>query len=233
MTNTIVLISANAEWRAVRPLFPQARIERTPFGETFLAELGAAPFKPGGAGPVRFVHGGWGKIAAAASTQYAIDRWAPELLVNLGTCGGFHGQIERGEIVLAEKTIVYDIFEQMGDLDEHIAHYSTALDLSWLPDPPPTPVRRTLLVSGDRDLVVEEAPELVRRYGAAAGDWESGAIAWTAARSGVRLLILRGVTDLVSAAGNETYGNIGLFEQAAAEIMRELVESLPGWVTRP
>ena len=233
MTNTLVLISANAEWRAVRPLFPQANIEHTPFGETFLAELSAAPFRPGGAGPVRFVHGGWGKIAAAASTQYAIDRWAPELLVNLGTCGGFHGQIERGEIVLAEKTIVYDIFEQMGDLDEHIAHYSTALDLSWLPDPPPTPVRRTLLVSGDRDLVVEEAPELVRRYGAAAGDWESGAIAWTAARSGVRLLILRGVTDLVSAAGNETYGNIGLFEQAAAEIMRELVESLPGWVTRP
>jgi adenosylhomocysteine nucleosidase len=230
MTPAIILISANAEWRAVRPLFPMAQVERTPFGETFMADLGAPPFQPGGSGTARFLHGGWGKIAAAASTQYAIDRWQPELLVNLGTCGGFQGQIAQGEIVLAEKTIVYDIFEQMGDQQEHIDHYSTALDLSWLPDPPPIPVRRTLLVSGDRDLVVEEAPELVRRYGAAAGDWESGAIAWTAARNGVRLLVLRGVTDLVSAAGNETYGNLALFEQAAAGIMRRLVESLPGWL---
>jgi nucleoside phosphorylase len=38
-----------------------------------------------------FLHGGWGKVAAAGSTQYAIDRWAPARLINLGTCGGFKG----------------------------------------------------------------------------------------------------------------------------------------------
>ena len=50
--------------------------------------------------PVLFFHGGWGKIAAAASTQYVIDRWSPTLLVNLGTCGGFEGEIEKGTIRL-------------------------------------------------------------------------------------------------------------------------------------
>ncbi|RPI83169.1 MAG: hypothetical protein EHM41_16570 [Chloroflexi bacterium] len=45
-----------------------------------------------------------GKISAAASTQYIIDRWNPDLLINLGTCGGFEGCIERGAVVLVEKT---------------------------------------------------------------------------------------------------------------------------------
>lgn len=47
-----------------------------------------------------FFHGGWGKIAAVASAQYVIDRWSPELLVNLGTCGGFEGEITKGTIIL-------------------------------------------------------------------------------------------------------------------------------------
>ena len=34
---------------------------------------------------ILFLHGGWGKIAATASAQYAIDRWNPCLLINLGT----------------------------------------------------------------------------------------------------------------------------------------------------
>jgi adenosylhomocysteine nucleosidase len=224
----VVLISANAEWRAVRQLFPQADYQRSPFGEFFDASalLHLAP-QEAPAPRCLFFHGGWGKIAAAASTQYVIDRWQPRLLVNLGTCGGFEGQIERGAIVLAEKTVVYDIIEQMGDFDEHIAHYTTQIDLSWLQAPFPIEVQRGVLVSADRDLLVEEIPMLKSRYGAAAGDWESGAIAWVAARSGLRLLILRGVTDLVGASGGEAYGNLQLFEKASQMIMKQLVEALP------
>lgn len=217
----IVLISANIEWRAVRKLFPECDCEQSPYGEFFDVTLGGREY--------RFFHGGWGKIAAAGSTQYVIDRWQPELLINLGTCGGFEGEIERGAIVLVEKTIVYDIIEQMGDFDEHIAHYTTELALDFLQEPYPLEVRRGLLVSGDRDLVAEELPELKRRYLAAAGDWESGAIAWVAERNRTRLLILRGVTDLVGSGGGEAYGNIVLFEAATLGIMKRLVEALHGW----
>lgn len=54
------------------------------------------------------------------------------MIVNLGTCGGFRGEIERGEILLVERTIVYDIVEQMTDPEAAIAQYTTDLDLSWL-----------------------------------------------------------------------------------------------------
>jgi len=126
---------------------------------------------------------------------------------------------------------VYDIIEQMGDYEEHIAHYTTNLDLSWLGKDYPQQVRRTLIVSGDRDLLAEDIPRLKAEFGAVAGDWESGAIAWVAARNGTRCLILRGVTDLVGTGGGEAYeGNIQVFVQGAMEILRRLVDALPAWI---
>lgn len=221
--NIIVLISANAEWRAVKPLFPNVKIEHSPFGEWF--DLASDTSRR-----ITYFHGGWGKISAAATAQYVIDRFQPDLLVNLGTCGGFEGRIETGTILLVEKTIVYDIIEQMGDPDGAIADYSTDIELAWLPESFPPPVRRGLMVSGDRDIVVEDIPMLVSRFGASAADWESGAIAWVANKNRVRCLILRGVTDLVGSGGGEAYGNFDLFQQRTNEVMRQLVELLRDWL---
>ena len=224
MEHCIILISATGEWRAVRKLFPEETCLTSPYGEYFTRLIGWRL--------CTFFYAGWGKIAAAASTQYVIDRWQPDLLVNLGTCGGFAGHIERGEIILVDKTVVYDIYEQMGDFDAHIGHFTTQIDLAWLSQPYPTPVRRALLVSGDRDLLVEDILMLKKRYAAVAGDWESGAIAWVAARSGIRTLILRGVTDLVDSQGSPAYGDLEYFESAAFEIMEKLVRSLPDWLEK-
>ncbi len=226
--NTLVLISANAEWQAVKEILSPDKIESTPMGETF--SPAAEPF-------TRYFHGGWGKVSAAASCQYAIDHWRPDLLVNLGTCGGFAGRIERGTIILVEKTIIYDIIEQMEDPEEAIARYSTEIDLSWMTDHGQRitgnhqpRIVKGLLVSADRDIVASEIAGLVQKYGAVAADWESGAIAWVAKRNGVRCLILRGVTDLVGEEGGEAYEDIGIFHENTRKVMKELVKGLPGWI---
>jgi len=211
--NILVLISADIEWQVIKEIFPGEDLQESPLGEWFLFN-----------NTMIFFHSGWGKISAAATTQYVIDRWQPDLIVNLGTCGGIAGEIEIGEIILVERTIVYDIIEQMGDYDEHIAHYSTDLDLSWLDFDFPNFVKRTLMVSGDRDLLVEEIPELKAKFGAVAGDWESGAIAWVASRNGLRCLILRAVTDVVDAEGSPTYGNLDYFIQGTRDVMGSLVK---------
>lgn len=225
----VVIISANIEWQVIRNIFSDVELQPSPLGQWFVVNLNIGERK----GPILFFHGGWGKIAAAASTQYVIDRWSPTLLVNLGTCGGFEGEIERGTIILVERTIVYDIVEQMGDYDAHIAHYTTDLDLSWLGENYPQDVRRTLLVSGDRDLLVADIPRLKARFGAVAGDWESGAIAYVAACNNTRCLILRGVTDLVGSSGGEAYeGGIHIFVEGTREILRRLIHSLPAWIAK-
>ncbi len=222
MSRIAITISAGAEWRVVRDAFPQAYIQISPFGEYFSIELAGCP--------VVFVQGGWGKISAAASTQYILDRWQPAALVNLGTCGGFAGRIERGTILLVERTLVYDIIEQMGDPQAAIRHYSVDLDLSWLRQPYPQPVRRCLLISADRDICLEDIPMLVEKYGACAADWESGAIAWVVTRNAMRCLILRGVSDLVGAGGGEAYGAIEVFHQGTRQVMESLLAALPQWL---
>jgi len=222
----IVIISANAEWQAVKEIVAPTEIHSTRLGEYFDLPINTGMSEMA----IRFLHGGWGKISAAATAQQAIDLWQPELLVNLGTCGGFDGRIARGSIILATRTIVYDIIEQMSDPEEAISHYSTELALDWLPDPLPHPVMRGLLVSADRDIITSDIPGLVEKYGAVAADWESGAIAWVAQKNGLRCLILRGVTDLVSATGGEAYGNIQLFHDGTRMVMKTLIEQLPDWL---
>jgi len=223
----VVIISANTEWKVIRSFYPDYEPQTSPYGEWFTVSLAIGNTNA----PVIYFHGGWGKIAAAASAQYVIDRWSLALLINLGTCGGFAGQIEKGTIILVERTLVYDIIEQMSDGEAAIAHYATDIDLTWLGDSYPHPVQRALLVSADRDLVVDEIAHLQSRYSAIAGDWESGAIAWVAARNGTRCLILRGVSDLVSNEQGEAYGNYDLFVEGTTKVLRLLVDALPEWIT--
>ena len=190
---TVVLISAIAEWVAVKPLFSKARSDQFPFGECFTMSMHDEQ--------ISFFHSGRGKISSAGSMQYVIDHDSPDLIVNLGTCGGFQGSVEQGDIILVDKTYVYDIVELMGDLDV-VSYYASTLDLSWLAEPYPFPVIRGMIASADSDLPPAKIPFL-KSLGAIAADWESASLAWIAQRNKARLLILRGVSDMVGEEGGE------------------------------
>ncbi len=213
----VALISANAEWKALVAKLPDHRFADTPYGEWLVHRFGTRD--------VIFFHGGWGKVAAAGSTQYAITRWHPRLLVNLGTCGGFGGERKAGDVVLASETVIYDIIEQMGDADEAIRDYTTTLDTSPWPARLKGKVVVAPIVSGDRDLVATEVGGLAAKYHTGAGDWESGAIAWTAHKNATPLLILRAITDVVDAAGKDTtYGDETTWQQITLGAMASLVD---------
>ena len=216
----LILISARSEWRAIKSLFPEAALQRSPFGEYFHTEtaLPSANF------PLIFFYGGWGKIAAAASAQYVIDHYQPDLLVNLGTCGGFEGHVDAGTTMLVERALSYDIYEQMGDAAAAIDFFTTELDLGWLPPVDDLPVRRGIMVSGDRDIDPNEIPMLIKRYDAFAGDWETAAIAWVAQKNGSKLLVLRVVSDLVNTEGGEAYGDKALFHARTRQLFPSLFD---------
>jgi adenosylhomocysteine nucleosidase len=217
----VVLISAITEWVAVKIALTPGRIQATPYGECFTTTLKEMGFI--------FLHAGWGKTASAGAMQYVIDHFSPDLTVNLGTCGGFDGEVELEDIILVEQTFIYDIVELMGDFGAVPDYYASDLDLSWLPGPYPYPVRCGILASADSDLPPKRIPQL-KAQGAIAADWESGALAWVAQKNGARLLILRAVSDLVSEGGGEAYDNIALFKERTKGILRRLIEQLPDWV---
>jgi adenosylhomocysteine nucleosidase len=218
-------VSADGEWQAIPKIYPNADFLKTPYGQYIIREIIGEP--------VILMHGGWGKIPSAASAQYAIDRWRPELVINMGTCGGFSGEIERYTIVMAERAIVYDIINQIGDTDSTIREFTTEIDTSWIKEPYPIPVYKGTIVSGDRDLHPGDVPMLKEKYHAKVGDWESGGIAYVCNKNGVRLLILRGVSDLVGSSGGEAYnGTRVVWIESAEIIMRKLIASLPEWLKK-
>jgi len=216
-----IIISAGEEWRTALKVFNDPMVKPSRIGDYFTSTLAGHN--------CLFYHGGWGKVSAAAGTQYVIDRWHPELLINPGTCGGLEGQIAIGEVILASETVIYDIVERMGDQQAALDHYSTRIDLSFLHPPYPHNVRVCRLVSADQDIDPGMVNQLIADFQAVAADWESAAIAWTAARNGTRVLILRVVSDLVSTKGGEIY-SIGDFSSRADEVMRPLLRALPAWI---
>jgi adenosylhomocysteine nucleosidase len=216
----VVIISAIAEWNGVKPLFPGVDLRQFPYGECFEATVGKWHLE--------FFHAGWGKIASASAIQYIIDHYKPDLIVNLGTCGGFEGVVEQGDVILVERTFVYDIIELMGEYDI-TTYYASSLDLGWLTGPEPHPTRRGTLASADSDLMPDKI-SFLQSKGAIAADWESGALAWVAAKNNARLLILRAVSDIVNEQSGEAYDNIELFNERSKGIMKQLVEQLPDWL---
>ncbi len=221
----VVVVSAKTEWGVIKYRFKDLPIEKTPYGVYFKIKLNTQKESD----EVALLHGGFGKVNAAGSVQYVIDKFSPKLIVNLGTCGGFEGDIERGEIILAEKTIIYDIYERINSSDKAIVEYTTDIDLSWLSDRTPLNVKRSLLISGDGDLDPQKINQLKNKYCAIAGDWESGAIAHVCKLNNIRCLILRGVSDLVSEQQGEVYGNPQAFLDQTKKIMNRLIDSLPDW----
>jgi len=217
----VILISAITEWVAVKEVLVPSNLQATPYGECFDATIGTWS--------ATFFHAGWGKAASAGGVQYVIDHYSPDVTINLGTCGGFAGEVELEDIVLVERTFVYDIVELMGDFGSVPDYYASTLDLSWLPEPYPHPVRRGTLASADSDLPPEKISQL-KAQGAIAADWESAALAWVAQKNGARLLILRAVSDLVNEQGGEAYDNIELFKERTKGIIRRLIEQLPEWI---
>jgi adenosylhomocysteine nucleosidase len=215
-----IIISANAEWEGAKLLFPHIAMYRYPYGEYFQAALNDTP--------VTFFHTGWGKTASAGSLQHILDVYTPDLVVNVGTCGGFRGVVDRGDVILVERTFMYDIVELMSDMDVS-DYYASSLDLSWLAEPYPFPTRRGTLASADSDLPPHRIPFLIS-HGAIAADWESAALAWVARKNNAHLLILRTVSDLVSEEGGEAYDNIELFNEKCKQIMKQLITQMPEWL---
>lgn len=214
-----ILVSANGEWDAVVSILQPSVLQQSHLGAYFTIDLAGQP--------CLFFHSGWGKIATAASTQFVIDQYHPELIINIGTCGGFSGFSQVGETLLVTETVIYDIFERMTDPIAALNHYSTRNDTSWIKRPLPAGTRRARIASADQDIDFKAFDLLTKTLQADGADWETGAFAWVAARNHVPWLGLRGVSDLVTPRSSETDNDVDLWHSRLDQLMRNILADLP------
>jgi adenosylhomocysteine nucleosidase len=217
-TSIAIIISANTEWKALKSIYKpeKSTISHTPYGEMFKFKVNQIP--------INVFYGGWGKISAAASAQYIIGNYKPELIINLGTCGGFEGQIRSGDLIHATKALSYDIYEKMFDSKAAIDNFTTNINNDWLNI---KGLKRETIVSGDKDIDPKDIDYLNKEFEAKAGDWESASIAFVADKNKTDLVIIRGVSDVISKTHGEAYNDTNIFIYNTAVIMNKLFKLLP------
>jgi adenosylhomocysteine nucleosidase len=187
----VIQICSEDEWKHSRSIL---RVQESELWQDLLMEWFVRPL---GKEEYTWYWSGSTKTRAAAACQKAIDRWCPDAIVNLGTCGGISKNIQKLDIVLANKTYQYDVIQRFGKPSKRFLRglitqpNISGIDLSL--------VREKCLVgtiaSADQDFD-PEAIEALRKKHALAADWESASIAKVCELNKTKCLILRGVSDI-------------------------------------
>ncbi|MGE5674466.1 MAG: hypothetical protein ACM3XM_11330 [Mycobacterium leprae] len=183
----VVLVATQNEWLSLLKLLGNhSAIQEAPIGEFVDIHYDNASLVA--------VHSGVGKVNAAAAAQYAILTWRPDRLVVLGTSGAVSPDLAVLDVVVADRTIVYDMVSDVGgNIDENIRDLTTLLSVPHLPVD--SSIHVGTVLTGDRDVTPASAETLYRLYGGLVADWESGAAAKVCKMNRVDCLVLRGVSD--------------------------------------
>src|SRR5262249_26187741 len=216
-----VQICSGSEWRATTPLLaiPHEAVQRFPYGE--YAHVSIAGRR------CVFFYSRRTKTRAAGACQYAIDTWNVDPVFVLGTCGGVAERLRVMDIVLAVRTIQYDCQDQRPDMQLNVLADLSWLDLTCLNEH----ILLGTVASADHDLTFDHLDPL-RKHHVLAADWESGAIATVCSLNRVRWAILRGVSDIPRASGEDDARRQRRdYERNTPAVMESLLTLLPTMIS--
>lgn len=145
---------------------------------------------------------GIGKVNAALSTQYLIDKYPIDTIINFGSVGGISGKVDALKYYAVDKCCQYDF--DLSALDNvpvgYIQDYDTVYfypkkdKLDFLP--------KAGLASSDRFTEKKSDIETVSALNCVIFDMEGGAIAQVCTANGLPFYMFKGVTD-THGSGND------------------------------
>lgn len=175
---------------------------------------------------------GIGKVNAAMGTTLLIDKFRPDVILNTGSAGGFHQDLNVGDIVISSEVRHNDVDVtvfgyEFGQVPRMPAFYEpeeklveaavrSAEKISGIQ------VAKGLIASGDSfmsdparvEYIRTKLPELY------AAEMEAAAIAQVAHQFGVPFVIIRSLSDI---AGKDANLSFDQFLQTAAKNSAELI----------
>ncbi len=179
---------------------------------------------------------GIGKVNAAMGTTLLIDRFHPDYVINVGSAGGLHSELEIGDVIISIEVRYHDVdltvwgYEH-GQIPKSPAGFMPSEKLIQAAEDAALTmnmqVTRGLIISGDIFIQEEEhLKKLQKNFPKAhAVEMEGAAIAHACHQLKVPFVIIRALTDI---AGKESTINNDLFlEQAAQHSTQLLLRMLP------
>ena len=187
---------------------------------------------------------GVGKVNAAINTQYIIDKYEPDIIINTGIAGGLDCSLSVSDIIIGTELVQHDfdvtaigyargymctginpdkptIFYSDKEL---IEKYEYAVKTCV----PQTKVHRGIIASGDAFISDNKKKKEIReQFSASAVEMEGAAIAQTAAKNDIPFIIVRAISDLAddNAAKDHEFVETEMAELSALSV-EKFIENL-------
>ncbi|MBQ8081494.1 MAG: 5'-methylthioadenosine/adenosylhomocysteine nucleosidase [Clostridia bacterium] len=178
---------------------------------------------------------GIGKVHAAMCAQLMIERFAPDLILNIGVAGALDERLDIADVVVTQSAVEHDMdTTPIGD----------PLGLISGPDVVHMPVdqaaagclKQVVLSIGKRCVVaaiatgdqfierLEQKQQIASRFGAAACDMEGGAIAQVCLENGVPYAAYRAISDTLNGNGLEYAVNVIPAAETSARVLEGFLQ---------
>ncbi len=183
------------------------------------------------------VKSGVGKVNAALCTQYIIDKFEPDYIINTGIAGGLASGLKVGDIVVGTELVQHDF-------DVSCIGYAKGYMCTGINPDKPTifysdktlikefeeaakgkfNVHTGVIASGDTFVSDKNKKhEIKETFNAAAVEMEGCAIAQAASKNGVPFVIVRAISDLADDTAAQDHEFV---ETEMAELSSSTIESL-------
>jgi adenosylhomocysteine nucleosidase len=171
---------------------------------------------------------GIGKVSAALTTQLLIDKFNPDYIFNFGTCGGMTKDVQALNYYIVDKCCQYDFdLTKLEDVPlGYIQEYDTVFFPTYSDNVNLLP--KATLASADRFTSEENDVNNVIETGCNLCDMEGGAIAQVCVSNNVKLIVLKGVTDVhgSNTAQEQFFKNLNTVCKGFPEIIKKIINEL-------
>ena len=189
-----------------------------------------------GALEVVLLRSGIGKVNAAVSTALLLDRYQPDYVINTGTAGGFHADLNVGDIVISQTVCHHDVDVTPFGYEHGQVPGSPAC---FLPDAGLVKIAQEsiealqevahmhgLIATGDRFMYDPADVQTTRNKfpSMIACEMEAAAIAQTCHSMDVPFVIIRSLSDIAGKENAVTFEQY--LEQAATHSAKLILEML-------
>ncbi|WP_079508613.1 5'-methylthioadenosine/S-adenosylhomocysteine nucleosidase [Mesobacillus jeotgali] len=175
---------------------------------------------------------GIGKVNAAMGTALLIEKFKPDVIINTGSAGGFHEELNVGDVVISTEVRHHDVDVtifgyEYGQVPRMPAYFSPDANLVNVAEKSAGKINdiqvvKGLIASGDSFMNDPERVEFIRSKlpDLYAAEMEAAAIAQVAYQFEVPFVIIRSLSDI---AGKDSNISFDQFLETAAKNSAELI----------
>lgn len=185
---------------------------------------------------------GVGKVNSAVFTQYLIDKYSPDYIINTGIAGGVGGNLSVGDVVIATDLVQYDfdvtalgyakgymctginkdkptVFTSDEKLSKEFETYAKQASSG-------NKIHRGRIASGDTFVASsDKKKEIKETFNAVAVEMEGCAIAQTASLNNIPFVIVRAISDLADGSAPKSLEEVEYESaQISSEVIRHILE---------